>query len=347
MKRVFQFIKKRWYVFLILVFIVGYFIYQQQTALAQKEKEKLYAVKRVDLEDALSLSGGVKADEHVVLRFQTSGMLSWVGVKEGDRVKKYQGIASLDQRELKKTLQKSLNSFAKERNAFDQSKDDTQRIGDQPIREAGDRLKRALEDAQYDLNSSILNVELNTISMQYANLWSPIDGIVIRADAKYAGVNITPASAEFEIVNPDTLYFSFVADQTEIIKLKEGTIGEIEFDAYPEEKVTGPIYYIAYTPKQGETGVVYEGRIRMPETSKDKYRYGMTGDINFVLNRKDQVIAIPSNYVKTDKKGTYVKKWINKKPVKTYIKIGQEVEDYYEVLGGIKEGDFIYISNSS
>jgi len=346
MKTIFKVLKKRWYVFIILLLIgVGYF-YNKTNVAAKKIKESQYTIKRQNLRETLSLSGKIDADEHIVLRFQTSGRLSWVGVKEGDVVSKYQGIASLDQRDIQKRMQKTLNDYAKERNDFDQSRDDNRRIGDQPTKELGNEMKRLLEKAQYDLTNSVLDVEIQTLAREYSYLYTPIAGIVIRVDSKYPGVNITPTGAEFEILNPDTLYFSFTADQTEIIKLKDGLIGELVFDSFPDDIEKGSIYYISYTPKQGETGTVYEGRIKIPKEMVNKMRLGMTGDVTFGLQEKNNVVSIPSNYVKSDSSGKYVDKLIKDKQVKTYIKVGMEIDGFYEVLKGLEENDIILIPAS-
>lgn len=343
-KNVWGFIKKSWYIILIVVIGVGIYFSQQQAAQAKKEKDTTYTIRRQDLKDVLSLSGLVDADEHAVLRFQTSGRLAWVGVKEGDTVKKYQTVASLDQREVKKKLQKSLLAYMDTRNSFEQSKDDNQRVADQPINAVGDKMKRLIEDAQFGLDSSVLDVELTSLALEYSNLVTPIDGIVTRIDSKYAGVNISPAQAEFEIINPQTVYFSFTADQTEIIRLKDGAKGEVTFDAFPDQTKEGTLYYISYTPKSGETGTVYEGRMRINSPQVAEYRYGMTGDVNFILSQKNNVVALPSNYVKSDKKGMYVMKMVDGKQVKTYITVGPEIDGYYEIKKGLEEGSVIFIS---
>ncbi|OGK62048.1 hypothetical protein A2334_04215 [Candidatus Roizmanbacteria bacterium RIFOXYB2_FULL_38_10] len=346
MKKVFNVFKKRWYVFLIILLIGGFYLYNRQSVAAKKEQESLYTIKRQDLRELLSLSGEIAADEHVILRFQTSGRLSWIGVKEGDIVKKYQGIAALDQRDLQKRMQKTLNDYAKERNDFDQSKDDNQRVGDQPIREEGDAMKRLLEKAQYDLTNSVLDVELQQLVKEYSYLYTPIEGIVIRIDSKYPGINITPTGAEFEILNPSTLYYSFTADQTEVVKLKEGQRGVLAFDSYPEKEQSGEIYYLSYTPKSGETGTVYEGRMKLLNGDLMDYRYGMTGDVTFTLEEKHNVVSVPSSYVLSDTKGKYVEKKEAGKKIKTYIKVGSEIDTMYEVLKGLSEGDEIYIATS-
>ena len=86
-------------------------------------KGKTLTVKKEDLKDSLSFSGVIEAREKVTLKFQSSGRLTWVGVKEGDRVKKFQGIATLDRESLKKTMENYMNTYLKERNSFENTHD--------------------------------------------------------------------------------------------------------------------------------------------------------------------------------------------------------------------------------
>jgi len=341
-QKVFSFLKKRWYLALIVIIVIGVYFNQKSTAQAKKEKNTTYTIKRQDLKETLSLSGQIDADEHVILRFPISGKLVWLGAKEGDKVKKYQGLASLDLREVQKKMQKTLNDFSKERRDFDQSQDNNERVGDQPTREAGDAMKRLLEKAQYDLNNSVLDVELQDLAKEYSYLYTPIEGILVRSDVKYPGVNITPSGAEFEVINPQTIYFSATADQTDVIKLKENMKGDIIFDSYPDDTYKGDISQIGYTPKTGETGTVYEVKIKMGDQGSEyKYKMGMTGDIEFVIGGKSNVVAVPSLYVKSEGEKKYVWKVANGKNEKTFIKIGLEADSSYEVLSGLREGDIV------
>jgi macrolide-specific efflux system membrane fusion protein len=140
MKKILQ---KRWLI-LILLFaaVVLYFFYSQQ-----KKEEKTYKVTKKNLKEELVFSGKVDAEEKAVLRFQTSGRLAWVGVKEGQAVKKYQAIASLDQRDLKNRMDKYLNTYVKQRNSFDQTIDDYQKTWTTaPDKLIADKAKRILEN---------------------------------------------------------------------------------------------------------------------------------------------------------------------------------------------------------
>jgi multidrug efflux pump subunit AcrA (membrane-fusion protein) len=66
----------------------------------------------------------------------------------------------------------------------------------------------------------------------------------------------------------------------------------------------------------------------------------MTGDANFILSSKDNVLYAPLSFIKTDKKGKYVN--VGSLDKKVYIKIGLEGEDRAEIISGVSEGDILF-----
>ena len=330
---------------ILIALAIGVFIFIQNRKAATSSANNIntYKVKRETLKETLSLSGEVDADEKVILKFQTSGRLAWVGVKEGDSVKKYQTIASLDQRDLKNRLQKYLNTFVSERLTFDQTKDDywnKQYDLSESIRRSAER---TLQDSQYDLNNSILDVELQSLTVEYANLWTPIEGVVTRIDVSYSGVNITPATAEFEVVNPKTIFLLVTAEQSDVVFLKEGMEGEIIFDAYPEDTFSGTIDYISFSPKTGETGTVYKVKLILDEAAvKLPLKLAMTGDVEFVLSQKKNVLAVPLQFVKKDDKGDYIMRERKGRKEKIYVKRREEFDSKVEIKNGIEVDDVVY-----
>ena len=339
----FKALRKRWYLIVIILAIIGFLLYRQNATKVKATKQTTHKVTKKTIKDTLSLSGKIEATEKVALRFQSSGKLTWVGVKEGDYVKKYQTLATLDQRDIQKRLQKYLNTYSQQRLTFDQTKDDDREVIIGLLTpDQRQRTMRAYEKSQFDLNNSVLDVELQSIAAESANLISPIDGVVTHADTLQAGVNITPATAEFDIVNPDTLYFSALADQTEVVKLSEGMLGSIIFDAFDDaEPVSTEIRSISFVPKDGETGTVYE--LKLPVTLDNKgYRLGMTGDVDFVLTEHPNVLAVPVKYISNEGDKQFVYKLVNGTAEKTYIETGLSDDTYTEVTSGLKEGDTVY-----
>lgn len=323
----------------------GVILPQQSKTTAKKQST--YTVKRDTIKENLTISGELDADEKITLRFQSSGLISWIGVKVGDWVKKNQLIASMDQKELQKNLEKYLLTYMDSRWDFEQTKDEYR----QPAQgywglpwDQRNGIDRTLQKAQFDLNKTVLDVELKDIALKYANLFSPIDGIITKVGAPVAGVHVTATQAEFEVTNPNTIYFSLLPDQTEVTKLMPTMSAEIVFDSYPEEKITGTIENIAFTPKSGETNTVYEAKIFFPlgDPSHTKYRLGMTGDATFTTLEKPDVLTVPLSFIKTEKDKKYVMKQTGDKKEKIYIDIGIESDQVAEVTGGLAEGDVIY-----
>ncbi len=343
MKRIFNFLKKRWWIILILL-VVGWVIYGQTLGKKPDTQELSYKVKRQTIQETLTFAGAVDAQEKATLRFQTSGRLAWVGVKEGDTVKKYQSIASLDQRELKKQLEKDLIDYEKERLDYDNDSLDT---GTRAL--PGDRYLRqdtidAFKKAQFDLNSSVLDVELADIALRYSTLISPIDGVVVSVSSKQAGINVTPVQAEFVIVNPASIYFSASADQTDVVKLEEGMHAQVLLDAFPDNEGAATVTSISYVPREGESDTVYGVTMTFDNTPDPaKLRLAMSGDATFVIKEKQNAVAVPTTFIKTEGGKQYV--WVKDKSgkrVKAFIETGEEIDIATEVLSGLEAGDVVY-----
>lgn len=343
--RVLLWTKKYWWLILIGI-VIGIFIYRSSENKKQQEiKEKTYTVTRKDLVDSLSIAGQVDAKEKVTLKFQTSGLLTWVGVKEGDSVKKFQTIASLDKRELQNSMTTYLNTYSKARDDFEQAQDDNRDWETRGMSsEAREAIKRTLSKEQMDLNNSVLALEAKALALKFANLYTPIEGLVTKVDSPLAGQNITPSTATFEVINPKTLYFSALADQTEVTKFANGTSGSITLDSFPDKELVGKVESIGFTPKAGETGTVYELKMTMgvDATEGGKVRMGMTGDVEFVFEKLENVIAIPVAYLKTEGEKNVVTVIIDGKQEKRMVTVGAKIDGMVEIKTGLQENEVLY-----
>lgn len=311
---------------------------------AKEEKAKTYTVVQKDLVEELSLSGEIDADEKVSLRFQTSGLLAWVGVKEGDYVKKYQSLASLDKRELQNSMSKLLNTYSDTRWDFEQAQADNkdwQTAG--MTDEARATVKRTLDKYQFDLNNSVISVESSALALKFATLWTPIEGIVTGIEAPLAGQNITPATATFSVVNPKTLIFSATVDQTEVVSFSQGMKGTVSLDSFDDMEIPAEVRTIGFTPKTGESGTVYEliMTIDLGENT-DKIRIGMTGDVNFVLREIKDVLVIPEAYLKKTNGKYSVILLVGGKQIMKDVTVGDSVEGMVIIKEGLNEKDVIY-----
>jgi RND family efflux transporter MFP subunit len=340
MKRLFTiFFKHKILIIVIaLTLVISGFYYQNKKKADAAKLEKTAKVEKGTLKESIILSGEVKAKENTSLHFQTSGRLAGLRVNEGDVVKKGQLIAYLDQRDLKKRLAKELNDYKTTRWDYDQTVDDSKN------KAVTTAMQRIIDASQFALDNSVLDVELQTISIEFANLTSPIQGLVVSKGNFQPGMNISAADTIVEIVNPDSLYFEVTADQTEVTKIHEGMQGALTLDAYVDESLTGVINHISFSPETNESGTVYGIELQFNNSSNQnlRYRLGMTGDVEFVLKEKPNVLYLPSEFIKSDEKGNFVQIMKGNKKEKAYVTIGLETESDTEIVKGLNEGDIIY-----
>lgn len=288
------------------------------------------------------LSGSIDAKDKAEIRFQTPGRLVWVGVKVGDRVKKWQSLASLDQQELKKQLAISLNNYQAELSRFDDTQDKYKTEKEAFI--LTDEMKRILNRSQYSLNNSVINYELNDLAIKYATIWSPINGVVTIAEPSNPGVNITPSSAMFVVIDPTSVYFKSEIDEDDVTQVKIGQSAKINIDAFPKESFDSEITNIAFTPVSGQTSTVYKIDFKLPVNNQDmRYRLGMDGDVTITLKQETDALILPIDTINYEDNKTFV--WVKKGQTleKIYIDTGIETDTEIQVLSGIDANDSVAI----
>ena len=331
----FSFLKRRWVVALLL--IVAVFVVWKQFFGGKENDQITTEVKRGTVREELILLGDVQADEHTQLTFFSPGELSWIGVEEGDGVKKGQLLARLDLTVVAANYEIALADLHAAEAMLDRVYDDIQghdkdesflyREIRTQAESAKDKAYRAYTIARRNLANS--------------NIRAPFDGIVTAIAHPYGGVNVFQTEPQIEILNPDTLYFRVRVDQTEVTELFVGQRVVIVLDTFPEEELWGEVNYIGYTPKVGELGTVYLVKVILEEVPDiNRIRIGMTGDAKFTLEERNNVLYLPPRFVKTDSEGRYVN--LGRRNNKTYVEVGIEGEDRVEIKKGVSEEDIVF-----
>jgi len=329
-----------------IIFLVAVFTIPKRVSSYLKgpvEQYETAKVKKEDLSQTISASGKVQAENQVTLKFQTSGKLAWVGVKEGDYVYKWQAVASLDKREIEKTLKKKLLAYMEERWDFEQAQEDYGVEG-RPLEKVilTDAEKRILEKAQFDLESAVLDVEIQDLAKQLATIASPIDGIVTEIESPIAGVNITPATARFTIADPSTTKFVANVDESDIGGVRIGQKVIIALDAYPEDEFEGDVVKIAFasiTTRGG--GTAFPVDISLPENIDQRFKVGMNGDVEIVLESRDEVLTVSLEAIKREKGKTYVQIIEGKNIKDIEVEIGLESDTKVEIHKGLVEDQIV------
>ncbi len=298
-------------------------------------------VQKGKLTQTISITGNVEAQNIASLTFKAGGTLVYLGAKEGDSVSAYQTIAVLDQRTVQKNLEQALINYSEQRNTFDQTRDSNQnRTPDQAL---SDAMKRILQNNQYDLNKSIVSVELQDLAKQDSVITTPIAGIVTHEDARQTGLNITSLTT-FTVVDPASLDFEMDADEADVGKIKNGDRISVVLDAYPDQTLylsVDTIDFVSHTTSTGGTAFKVKAKLKSSDISK--FRIGMSGNADIITFEINNVLSVPSSAILNGNK-VYVLK--NNKFEGRTVKTGLETDLRIEIQSGLSENDEVAIDAS-
>lgn len=331
-----RFLKSNWKKILVVLLIISGILF---FVLKDKNQDILTAsIEKGKISEELILSGNISATNYAKLSFESSGKIVYVGTKEGETVKRGKLLSKLDTTILNSSYQSALSTLrlyeATAQNVLDQVKNHSsdESYAQKDIRTTAEVNK----DKAYE---SVISAKR---SLDGASLFAPFSGIVTYLAHPFTGVFVTFGATEVELIDPATIYFDVLADQTEATKLSVGQKVIIILDSFEDKEFEGRVENISFVPKSGESGSTYSVKVSFVGVNlvNSKFKIAMTGDAKFVVSEKNDAFYIPTNFLKQDKTGEYIK--TNSKNGKVYVKSGLQSEDTIEIIGEINEGQTVY-----
>lgn len=318
---------------ILLLAFIGYSRSKNATLIVETTQ-----VTKGELVEVVAASGEVTARELANMSFPTSGKIAYMPVVDGDRVTKYQVLASLDKTLLDTAYQQALNMSrrygATVDNIHDQlkDKDTTETYAERDTRTTAeatnDYYYNALRAAAYNLKN--------------ASLVAPFAGVVTNVlSGAVVGANVTAGVSVLTVVNPQSVYFTAEVSETEIFKVAVGQKVILSLDAYPDEEFEGEVEATSFGNYTSSTGGnVYKISVSLPENADFRFRLGMKGSANIVLKRNPEVVKIPVEaLVENDEQ--YVWLVIGGKLEKRVVTTGVSSADEVAITDGLVEGNTI------
>jgi len=336
-KQLLSLAKRFWWVILILV-IAGLVAWSWWSG-KQKTKAELELVnpQTRDLVQTVDFSGRVDAKERVGLHFGVTGKLVYLGAEAGDRVAKWQTIASLDQRSLQKQLDKTLSFYETQRWTYEEQEDGREH------RWLDESEQRTADQDQQALERSVLDVELQYLAFDGYRLTAPFDGILVQAPHNVTGVQVSPTDI-WELINPETLYFRVWVDETEIEEVKVGQQGLIKLDAYPDRDYRGEVAKISYQTVDTAEGAVFMVEIKfLDEVNIEEVRAGLNGEVQLLKDDRQGVLSIPVDALLSKNGDVYVEVWNQGQREEKIVELGLETQDYVEIVSGLSPQDQVIL----
>lgn len=174
-------------------------------------------------------------------------------------------------------------------------------------------------------------------------LLAPIDAEVIVAKVE-PGQTVT--SSEAVLVLSDRLIVRAQVDETDIGKVKLNQAAIVSLDAYPETKIKATVEHIYYESKVVNNVTIYEVDL-IPEEVLPFFRSGMNATVDFIEQRKENILVIPVEAVQKEKErsSVLVSQGPGKEPIKRVIELGISDDKNVEIVSGVSANDKIIIKS--
>ncbi|MGD1806002.1 efflux RND transporter periplasmic adaptor subunit [Dapis sp. BLCC M126] len=205
--------------------------------------------------------------------------------------------------------------------------------------------------AKAEVAETEAQVRYQEIILEETKVRAPFSGIITQRYATQ-GAFVTPATSASNASSASSTSIVALARGLEVLaKVPEADIGQIKSgqtvdivaDAYPDQVFKGKVKLIAPEAVIERDVTLFEVRVAL-ETGKEKLQSGMNVDLEFLGDRLDNALVVPTVAIVSKKGETGVlipdaKNQPKFQPVTIGFNIGNKIQ----ILQGIKAGDRVFI----
>jgi HlyD family secretion protein len=270
-------------------------------------------VEKGKITSTVTATGTIEAVKSVDVGTQVSGIIDKVYVDFNDVVKKGQLLAEIDRKSLQNQLEQSRASVD-QANAQLELQDATYKrmkalYEKKLIAQLDyDQALYNYQNAKASVVSAKANYDRNMVNLNYATIYSPIDGVVLNR-AVEAGQTVAASfntPTLFTIVNDLTqMEVQTSVDEADIGKVKEGQRVEFTVDAYSDLKFEGSVREVRLNPVTTNNVVTYVVILGAPNPDK-KLMPGMTASATIYVDEKDNALTLSGKAIRFTPSITYM-----------------------------------------
>lgn len=351
--------KLKWIIYsvlLVIILVIAYFLYQSYSKSAIEVKMTTVIKQTPGRSSAvLTASGYIVAQRKASVSSKGTGILVYLGVVEGDKVKKGQIIARLDDRDIvaqldeaKSSLQLNKvqlteveNNFNREKELFDRGLSSQQSL---------DKAESVYKSLLANISIAEARIRAAEVALENMIIRAPFDGTVLTKNAEVGeivapfGASTTSRAAVVTIADMNSLMVETDVSESNIEKIKQDLDCEIVLDANPGKSYQGYVFKIVPTADRSKATVLvkvgfksYDNRV-LPE---------MSAKVSFLAEKSKEeqeqvpVLTAPLSAVEDldGKKIVYIV--VDDKAVQKEISTGRLFGNYVEIISGLEDGDKI------
>jgi len=295
-----------------IVFGYSYFRRGKDDGLQYKKE----ALKKGNIQALVITTGTLNPVTIVDVGSQVSGNILKINVDFNSLVKEGEVIAEINQEQFLTKVKQNEANYQSSRAALDKS-----RVSLDNAKKKYDRAKNLFEkelisfeefetaeaqfyNAKADLQSAearleqtISQLDSSKVDLAYTIIKSPIEGIVInrRVNIGQTVAASFQAPVLFQIANDlSKMQVECSIDEADIGKVKEGQDVTFTVDAFPNDRFSGKVAQVRYSPEVVQNVVTYATIVEV-DNLELKLRPGMTAMVSVVIGEAKNKLLVPNS----------------------------------------------------
>ena len=320
-------------------------------------------VDRGDIQVMIEETGIVEPERQIVVKSPISGVVRQLHVREGDRVRTGQLMATIvpdiAQANALAQLQSEIASAAiavenlerehrraqelADRSLISDSDVETARVD---LQQANNRLAAARERLRLMEESGVEATD----GVQSARIVAPSSGVVIlrgveEGETVVGGTSTFGGGTElFTIADLSTLLIKAAINEVDIGKVEVGDTVGITVDAFPDDTASGIVRLVPPAARQQDRVRVFDVEIEV-RTGHDILRPGMTANASIAGPSRTAVVRVPVAAVFFAEGRPIVHRVTGSGAERTDVTLGLSDLTFVEILDGLAEGDSVALED--
>ena len=201
----------------------------------------------------------------------------------------------------------------------------------------------AVKTAQIALDQAKLN-------LTGSQLIAPFDGVVAVVSIQ-VGQQVSSSAEAVTLVNLSKLEAQVNVSETDLPNIKVGQSVQVTFDALTGQTFTGTVTNVALVGTTSSGVVNYPVTIALDQpgasASPSEIRPGMSANVSFVVEQRDNILLVPNRAVKTSGKQKTVTVLKDGKSTQVTVTLGLSDDTQSEVTSGLNEGNVVVIQQTT
>ena len=313
-------------------------------------------------------AGTVEACQRTKLSTIMGGRIEYLGVKEGDRVKKGQLLLKLwnDDQKAQQALAEAQRAMAAQRvkevcttaaSALREAERQTtlKKKGfvsdarEDAAKSEADARNAACETARADVAQAAARVAVTKVEQGRMVLYAPFDGTVAKIVGELGEYSTpsppgVPTPPAIDLIDESCLYVKAPMDEVDAPKIQAGLPVRVSLDALPKQPLPGKVRrvapYVLAVEKQARTVDV---EVDFERPANVNLLVGYSADVEIVLSVRENVLRVPTAAL-IEGSRVMVLGADSGRLEERKVKAGLANWEYTEVIEGLAEGERIVTS---